>query len=42
MRVIDGLQNKIIINFVNISQNPNIDEASFLFNVPENVEVIKN
>jgi outer membrane lipoprotein carrier protein len=42
MRVIDGLQNKIIINFVNISQNPNIDEASFLFNVPDNVEVIKN
>ena len=42
MRVVDGLQNKIIINFVNISQNPNIDEASFLFNVPDNVEVIKN
>jgi outer membrane lipoprotein carrier protein len=42
MKVIDGLQNKIIINFVNISQNPNIDEASFLFNVPDNVEVIKN
>ena len=42
MRVIDGLQNMIIINFVNISQNPNIDEASFLFNVPDNVEVIKN
>jgi outer membrane lipoprotein carrier protein len=42
MRVIDGLQNKIIINFVNILQNPNIDEASFLFNVPDNVEVIKN
>ena len=42
MRVIDGLQNKIIINFLNISQNPNIDEASFLFNVPDNVEVIKN
>ena len=42
MRVVDGLQNKIIINFVNIIQNPNIDEASFLFNVPDNVEVIKN
>ena len=42
MRVIDGLQNKIIINFLNILQNPNIDEASFLFNVPDNVEVIKN
>jgi outer membrane lipoprotein carrier protein len=42
MRVVDGLQNKIIINFVSIIQNPNIDEASFLFNVPDNVEVIKN
>ena len=42
MRVVDGLQNKIIINFLNILQNPNIDEASFLFNVPDNVEVIKN
>ena len=42
MRVVDALQNKIIINFVNIIQNPNIDEASFLFNVPDNVEVIKN
>ena len=42
MRVVDSLQNKIIINFVNISQNLNIDEASFLFNVPDNVEVIKN
>lgn len=42
MRVVDPLQNKIIINFRNISNNSNIDEASFLFNVPENVEVIKN
>ena len=42
MRVVDGLQNKIIINFLNILQNPNIDEASFLFNVPDNVEVIRN
>ena len=42
MRVIDGLQNKIIINFLDITQNSNIDEASFLFNVPDNVEVIKN
>ena len=42
MRVIDGLQNKIIINFVNISYSTDIDEASFLFNVPANVEVIKN
>ncbi|MDA9913989.1 outer membrane lipoprotein chaperone LolA [Methylophilaceae bacterium] len=42
MKVIDGLQNKIIINFVNISYSTDIDEASFLFNVPDNVEVIKN
>ena len=42
MKVIDGLQNKIIINFVNISYSSDIDEASFLFNVPDNVEVIKN
>lgn len=42
MKVIDGLQNKIIINFVNISYSADIDEASFLFNVPDNVEVIKN
>ena len=42
MRVVDNLLNKIIINFINIIQNPNIDEASFLFNVPDNVEVIKN
>ncbi|EDZ65105.1 outer membrane lipoprotein carrier protein LolA [beta proteobacterium KB13] len=42
MRVVDSLQNKIIINFLNILQNRNIDEASFLFNVPDNVEVIRN
>ncbi len=42
MKVIDGLQNKIIIYFVNISYSSDIDEASFLFNVPDNVEVIKN
>ena len=42
MKVIDGLQNKIVINFVNISYSADIDEASFLFNVPDNVEVIKN
>ncbi|MDA9221441.1 outer membrane lipoprotein chaperone LolA [Methylophilaceae bacterium] len=42
MKVIDDLQNKIIINFVNISYSTDIDEASFLFNVPDNVEVIKN
>jgi outer membrane lipoprotein carrier protein len=42
MKVIDGLRNKIIINFVNISYSADIDEASFLFNVPDNVEVIKN
>ncbi len=42
MNIIDRLKNKILVNFEDIQINIKIDEATFLFNVPENVEIIKN
>ncbi len=42
MLVTDFLKNKIIINFDFIENNLKIDDAFFMFNFPENVEVIKN
>ncbi|MGA1663479.1 MAG: outer membrane lipoprotein chaperone LolA [Methylophilaceae bacterium] len=42
MNIIDRLKNKILVNFEDIQTNIKINEATFLFNVPENVEIIKN
>lgn len=42
MNIIDRLKNKILLNFEDIQTNIKINEATFLFNVPENVEIIKN
>ncbi len=42
MNIIDRLKNKILVNFEDIQKNVKINEATFLFNVPENVEIIKN
>lgn len=42
MNIIDRLKNKILVNFEDIQTNLKINEATFLFNVPENVEIIKN
>lgn len=42
MNIIDRLKNKILVNFEDIQTNVKINEATFLFNVPENVEIIKN
>ena len=42
MNIIDRIKNKILVNFEDIQTNIKINEATFLFNVPENVEIIKN
>ena len=42
MKIIDRLKNKILVNFEDIQTSIKINEATFLFNVPENVEIIKN
>lgn len=42
MNIIDRLKNKILVNFEDIQTNIKINEATFLVNVPENVEIIKN
>lgn len=42
MKIVDSLKNTVSLKFSQIKNNTNIDDASFMFNVPENVEVIKN
>ena len=42
MKIVDSLKNTVSLSFSQIKNNTNIDDASFMFNVPENVEVIKN
>ena len=42
MRIIDGFDNKTEIQFINIDQNKKINDAFFLFNTPEDIDVIKN
>jgi outer membrane lipoprotein carrier protein len=42
MRIIDGFDNTTEIEFIKVSRNININEAIFLFNTPENIDVIRN
>ena len=42
MRIVDGFDNTTEINFIKVSQNSIINEAIFLFNTPEDIDVIKN
>ena len=42
MRIIDGFDNTTEIEFINVSRNKNINEAIFLFNTPEDIDVIRN
>ena len=42
MRIIDGFDNKTEIQFININQNTKINDAFFLFNTPDDIDVIKN
>ena len=42
MRIIDGFDNTTEIEFIKVSQNININEAIFLFNTPEDIDVIRN
>ena len=42
MTIIDGFDNKTEIQFININQNIKINDAFFLFNTPDGIDVIKN
>ena len=42
MTIIDGFDNKTEIQFININQNIKINDAFFLFNTPDDIDVIKN
>lgn len=42
MTIIDGFDNKTEIQFININQNLKINDAFFLFNTPDDIDVIKN
>ena len=42
MKIIDGFDNTTEIEFIKVSRNANINEAIFLFNTPEDIDVIKN
>ena len=42
MRVIDSFDNITEIEFLKVSRNININEAIFLFNTPEDIDVIRN
>ena len=42
MRIIDGFNNTTEIEFIKVSRNTEINEAIFLFNTPEDIDVIKN
>jgi len=42
MRIIDSFNNTTEIEFIKVSRNTNINEAIFLFNTPEDIDVIRN
>ena len=42
MRVIDNFDNKTTIQFFKISQNQDINEGKFLFNYPDDLDIINN
>ena len=42
MRVIDSFDNITEIEFIKVSRNIIINEAIFLFNTPEDTDVIRN
>jgi len=42
MKIIDGFDNTTEIEFIKVSRNSNINEAIFLFNTPEDIDVIRN
>ena len=42
MRIIDGFDNTTEIDFIKVSRNTDINEAIFLFNTPEDIDVITN
>ena len=42
MRIIDGFDNTTEIDFIKVSRNTAINEAIFLFNTPEDIDVITN
>ena len=42
MHILDNLEHKTEIDFNQLESNKEINEGSFLFNVPEDVDVIKN
>ena len=42
MRIIDGFDNTTEIDFIKVSRNTDINEAIFLFNTPEDIDVIRN
>jgi outer membrane lipoprotein carrier protein len=42
MRIIDGFDNITEIEFSKVSRNTDINEAIFLFNTPEDIDVIRN
>ena len=42
MKIIDGFDNTTEIEFIKVSRNTNINEAIFLFNTPEDIDVIRN
>ena len=42
MKIIDGFNNTTEIEFIKVSLNKNINEAIFLFNTPEDIDVIRN
>jgi len=42
MRIIDGFDNTTEIEFSKVSRNTDVNEAIFLFNTPEDIDVIRN
>jgi len=42
MRIIDGFNNTTEIEFIKVSRNTDINEAIFLFNTPEDIDIIRN
>ena len=42
MRIIDGFDNTTEIEFIEVNRNKNINEAIFLFNTPEDIDIIRN
>ena len=42
MKVLDNFDNETTIQFIKVNQNQNINEGKFLFNYPDDIDVIKN